>query len=471
MCNWFCQYTDSIFFSLTICFFYVETGIIFIRFLPLDTVEIGPYKLNGNVLLAPMAGITDSVFRQLCMRHGAAWAASEMISSDLSLATTAKTRDRLKRISPATGEFTNQRADFATSVEHAAVPHVVQIVGSDATQLAQAARINVRHGAQVIDINMGCPARKVCRRAAGSALLSDERLVEDILEAVVGAVDVPVTLKIRTGPDRGRRNALRIAEIAENAGIKMLAIHGRTRADKFAGVAEYDTIADVKQHVGIPVVANGDIKTPEDAHKVLQLTGADGVMIGRAAQGNPWIFAEINAADIDRCTQQRNEDVPERRTQTLQFVGAGDYKLDTSCGSQLNKEVYRKEDSRKEQDYREWQGSRNSFNSNDSCSNNTENNYKLSVGGLITERNRQLDVLDHVRGLHQQYGEYRGSRIARKHIGWYSRNVGLKVVADNPRASRLFRRAFNLSTGCGEQLALIQRFFDQPESFCTPSAA
>jgi tRNA-dihydrouridine synthase B len=237
-------------------------------------MRIGAHALRNGLFVAPMAGITDRAFRRLARRFGAALAVSEMVSSRPELRESRKTRLRL---------------------DHAGEPGPisVQIAGSDPALLADAARFNVAGGAEIIDINMGCPAKKVCNAAAGSALLSDEWLVKRILEAVVAAVDVPVTLKIRTGPAPERRNALRVARIAESAGIQALAIHGRTRADLFNGQAEYDTIAEVKSRVRIPVIANGDIRTPEDAQRVLAATGADGVMIGRAAQGRPWLFREI----------------------------------------------------------------------------------------------------------------------------------------------------------------------------------
>jgi tRNA-dihydrouridine synthase B len=221
-----------------------------------------------------MAGITDRPFRRLARRFGAALAVSEMVSARPELRESRKTRLRL---------------DHAGETG----PISVQIAGADPQMLAEAARLNVAGGAQIIDINMGCPAKKVCNVHAGSALLEDEALVARILEAVVGAVDVPVTLKIRTGPAPGRRNAVRIARIAEAAGVQALAIHGRTRACAFGGQAEYETIAEVKSRVRIPVIANGDVHTPEDAKRVLEATGADGVMVGRAAQGRPWLFREI----------------------------------------------------------------------------------------------------------------------------------------------------------------------------------
>ena len=237
-------------------------------------MHIGPYQLHNNLVVAPMAGVTDRPFRQLCRRLGAGLAVSEMVTADASLWGSRKTLRRLDHH----GE---------------SAPVSVQIVGADPHKLAQAARVNVDHGAQIIDINMGCPAKKVCKVAAGSALLQDEALVGRILDAVVGAVEVPVTLKIRTGWDAANRNGMTIARIAEEAGIQALAVHGRTRADKFAGVAEYDTIRAIKAAVSIPVLANGDIDSPRKAKAVLEHTGVDGLMIGRAAQGRPWIFREI----------------------------------------------------------------------------------------------------------------------------------------------------------------------------------
>ena len=238
-------------------------------------MRIGPYQLPNRLILAPMAGVTDLPFRQLCRRLGAGMAVSEMVSSNSLLWGSAKTRRRAAHA----GE---------------SAPRSVQIMGTEPAMMAEAARVNADQGAQIIDINMGCPAKKVCNVAAGSALLRDEKKVAAILEAVVAAVDVPVTLKIRTGWDRAHRNAVTIGRIAENAGVQLLAIHGRTRADHYKGEAEYDTIAEVKQAIGIPVVANGDITTPQKARQVLEYTGADAVMIGRAAQGRPWIFREID---------------------------------------------------------------------------------------------------------------------------------------------------------------------------------
>jgi tRNA-dihydrouridine synthase B len=238
-------------------------------------MQIGPHILKNNLIVAPMAGVTDRPFRQLCKSMGAGMAVSEMVSSNSLLWGSEKTR---------------RRANHEGEVD----PISVQIAGADPAMMAEAARYNVAQGAQIIDINMGCPAKKICNVMAGSALLQDQPLVRRILDAVVGAVSVPVTLKIRTGWDTQHKNALAVAHIAEDAGIQALAIHGRTRACAYAGHAEYDTIAAVKAEVKIPVIANGDITTPEKARQVLEYTKADAVMIGRAAQGRPWIFREIS---------------------------------------------------------------------------------------------------------------------------------------------------------------------------------
>ncbi len=237
-------------------------------------MQIGPYLIDPPVVLAPMAGVTDKPFRLLCKRLGAGLAVSEMTNADPRLWHTRKSL---------------QRMDHVGEPE----PVSVQIAGYDPAMLAEAARFNVANGAQLIDINMGCPAKKVCNVWSGSALLQDEPLVARIVKAVVDAVEVPVTLKIRTGWDRQNRNALNIARIAEDSGIAALAVHGRTRADKYEGDAEYDTITAVKAAVRIPVLANGDVSTPQQARHVLDITGADALMIGRGAQGRPWIFREI----------------------------------------------------------------------------------------------------------------------------------------------------------------------------------
>jgi tRNA-dihydrouridine synthase B len=237
-------------------------------------MQIGPHRIEPRVVLAPMAGVTDKPFRLLCKRLGAGLAVSEMTTSDPRFWHTSKSVHRMDHI----GEPD---------------PVSVQIAGTVPAVMAEAARFNVDHGAQIIDINMGCPAKKVCNAWAGSALMRDEALVAQILEAVVAAVDVPVTLKIRTGWDAGNRNAPRIARIAEQSGIAALAVHGRTRDQQYTGLAEYDTIAQIKSQLSIPVIANGDIDSPQRAAFVLRHTGCDAVMVGRAAQGRPWLLGAI----------------------------------------------------------------------------------------------------------------------------------------------------------------------------------
>lgn len=237
--------------------------------------NIGPYQIQNQTVLAPMAGVTDLPFRRLCRKMGAGLVVSEMVAADPNTWSTRKSRLRV--------QFGDEPA-----------PRSVQIAGYDPQMMAEAALFNVQLGAEIIDINMGCPAKKVCKRAAGSALLQNPELVESILTAVVSAVDVPVTLKIRTGWDRQNRNAKTIARIAEDSGVAALAVHGRTKACRFVGEVEYDTIAKVVDAVSIPVLANGDITDPQRAVSVLKHTGAAAVMIGRAAQGNPWIFNQIN---------------------------------------------------------------------------------------------------------------------------------------------------------------------------------
>jgi tRNA-dihydrouridine synthase B len=323
-------------------------------------VQIGPYLLRNNVFVAPMAGVTDRPFRQLCKQLGAGYAVSEMAASNPRLWATEKS---------------SRRTDHAGEME----PKAVQIAGADPQDLADCARFNVERGAQIIDINMGCPVKKVCNSWCGSALLQNEALVKEIVQAVVGAVDVPVTLKFRTGWNRANRNALTIARIAEDAGIAMLTLHGRTRADGYKGDAEYDTIAAVKRAVAIPVVANGDITTPEKARYVLDHTGADAVMIGRAAQGRPWIFREI------------------------------DHYLRT--GSHLPAP------------------------------------YVDEVRALMDE---------HLRAHYAFYGEYLGVRTARKHIGWYVRDL---------EGGEAFRQQMNLLESTDEQLQAVDQFFESQWSF------
>ncbi|HEY4318789.1 MAG TPA: tRNA dihydrouridine synthase DusB [Herbaspirillum sp.] len=318
-------------------------------------MKLGPYLLRNNVFVAPMAGVTDRPFRQLCKQLGAGYAVSEMAASNPRLWHSEKTSRR-----------TNHEGEMA--------PKAVQIAGADPAMLAECARFNVERGAQVIDINMGCPVKKVCNSWCGSALLQHETLVGEILDAVVRAVDVPVTLKFRTGWDRLHKNALAIARMAEQSGIAMLTLHGRTRADGYSGVAEYDTIAAVKAAVSIPVVANGDITRPRKAREVLDFTKADAVMIGRAAQGRPWIFREID-----------------------HFLRTGE-----TLPAPLVGEV-------------------------------------------------QALMLEHLEAHYAFYGDYLGVRTARKHIGWYVREL---------QGGEAFRQRMNLLEDCAQQLAAVRAFFD-----------
>jgi len=317
-------------------------------------MKIGAHVLRNALFVAPMAGVTDRPFRQLARRFGAALAISEMVGSRPELRSSRKTRLRLDH----QGE---------------AAPIAVQIAGADPATMADAARYNVDQGAQLIDINMGCPAKKVCNVYAGSALLGNEGLVARILEAVVGAVAVPVTLKIRTGLHPGARNALRIGRLAQSAGVRLLTIHGRTRACGFGGHAEYDVIAEVKAALSIPVIANGDIRTPEDAKRVLEHTAADGVMIGRAAHGRPWIFREIE-----------------------HFLATGERLAAPGAGE---------------------------------------------IGALLHE---------HLEGLYALYGEEHGVRVARKHIGWTTRELA---------GGEQFRRYANGIESARTQLAAVDAYF------------
>ena len=319
------------------------------------SMHIGPYQLRNNVFVAPMAGVTARPFRQFCKELGAGYAVSEMAASDPRVMASVKTARRI-----------NHEGEME--------PKAVQIAGADPVMLADAARFNVDRGAQIIDINMGCPVKKVCNNWCGSALLRDEALVARLLEAVVNAVDVPVTLKFRTGWDRQSKNALTIAHIAQESGIAMLTLHGRTRADGYTGDAEYDTIAAVKAASKLPVVANGDIDTPFKAKRVLQLTGADAVMVGRAAQGRPWIFREIA------------------------------HYLTTST---------------------------------------------LLPAPYVAEV-RQL-MATHLQAHYEFYGAYLGVRTARKHIGWYARDLP---------GGEIFRQRMNLIEDCDTQLAAVDNFFE-----------
>ncbi|MFC4655530.1 tRNA dihydrouridine synthase DusB [Rheinheimera marina] len=319
-------------------------------------VRIGPYQLENNVICAPMAGVTDYTFRELCRRFGAALAVSEMMSSNPLVWQSEKSLNRM----------THQDESGIRSI---------QIAGADPEQMAEAAVFNVEHGAQIIDINMGCPAKKVNKKLAGSALLQYPELVEQIVRAVVNAVKVPVTLKIRTGWDPEHRNGVHIARIAQDNGIQALAVHGRTKACMYKGEAEYDTIRTIKQNVSIPVIANGDITTAEKARFVLDYTGADAIMIGRAAQGRPWIFREV-----------------------VHYLATG---------------------------------------------------QTLAAPAISEVRDI---MLEHVRGLHQLYGEVLGPRIARKHVGWY--------LAEHD-SEGVFRSEFNGIEQGNVQLDALNVYFEQ----------
>ena len=318
-------------------------------------MKIGNIQLKNNLIVAPMAGVTDRPFRSLCKKLGAGMAVSEMVASNSLLWGSEKTL---------------RRGNHEGEVE----PKVIQIAGADPAMMAEAAKYNVDSGADIIDINMGCPAKKICNVYAGSALLKDEALVARIVDAVVRAVNVPVTLKIRTGWNKDNRNALAIARIAEDHGIQSLAMHGRTRACMYTGDAEYDTIRAVKQSVGIPVVANGDVRTPEKAKFVLEYTGADAIMIGRAAQGRPWIFREIE-----------------------HFLATGE-KLPPPPVAEIR---------------------------------------EVMVG--------------HLHDLYEFYGIERGVRVARKHIGWYTKGL---------MNSAVFRARMNTLDEAALQLSAVAEFFD-----------
>lgn len=318
-------------------------------------MNIGPYSLRNNVFVAPMAGVTDRPFRQLCKQLGAGYAVSEMAASNPQL-------------------WHSEKSSRRTNHDGEMEPKAVQIAGADPLMLAECAKFNVDRGAQIIDINMGCPVKKVCNSWCGSALLQNEPLVAKILESVVNAVNVPVTLKFRTGWDRDHKNALTIAKMAEQSGIAMLTLHGRTRADGYRGDAEYDTIAAVKAAVSVPVVANGDITSPEKAQYVLAYTKADAVMIGRAAQGRPWICREID-----------------------HFLKTGEH----------------------------------------------------LPAPMVSEVMQLMD--EHLKAHYAFYGDYLGVRTARKHIGWYVRNL---------RGGEIFRQQMNVLTDCQLQLAAVKEFFE-----------
>lgn len=318
--------------------------------------HIGKHIIQGHALLAPMAGVTDLPFRQICRDLGAALTTSEMITSDTSLWASTKSSSRL-------------RMDDNTYI-----PRSMQIAGTDPEQLALAAIQCVELGADIIDINMGCPAKKVCKKLAGSALLKDEALVAKILETVVESVDVPVTLKTRTGWDKQNKNGINVAIMAEELGIAAIAIHGRTRECRFHGLAEYETITRITDAVNIPVIANGDISSAQKAHDVLNETGAAAVMIGRSALGNPWIFAQINALLTDK-----NDKIAPPEPSTIQPV-----------------------------------------------------------------------ALEHIKALHDFYGEFKGLRIARKHFAWYSKNLPL---------SKESIKTFNQIEAAEQQLQHITNYF------------
>lgn len=317
-------------------------------------MRIGTYSLPNNLILAPMAGVTDQPFRQLCYKLGAGMTVSEMLSSNPKVWQTDKSMQRMDH----SGELGIRS---------------VQIAGSEPELMAQAAKINVSQGAQIIDINMGCPAKKVNKKLAGSALMQHPALVESILTAVVEAVDVPVTLKTRTGWNLDHKNGIEIAQIAERCGIQALAVHGRTRACMYKGEAEYNTIRAIKETISIPVIANGDITSPEQAAHVLRYTGADAIMIGRGAQGNPWIFKQIQ-----------------------HFLEYGEH---------------------------------------------------LQAPPLDEVAHT---VVEHVKALHQFYGEYKGVRIARKHVGWY--------LNERPNG-REFRQAFNGIEEAKQQINTLEHYF------------
>ncbi|MGB0893241.1 MAG: tRNA dihydrouridine synthase DusB [Parashewanella sp.] len=317
-------------------------------------MQIGPYQLKNQLIVAPMAGVTDQAFRNLCLRHGAALAVSEMLSSNPDVWDSEKSRHRM----------THSGEDGIRSV---------QIAGADPQLMANAARFNVEQGAQIIDINMGCPAKKVNKKLAGSALMQDPLLVEQILHAVVTAVDVPVTLKIRTGWDPEHKNGVQIAQIAESCGIAALAVHGRTRKCMYKGEAEYDTISAIKKAISLPVIANGDIDTPEKARFVLEKTNADAIMIGRGAQGRPWIFNEIQ-----------------------HYLETGE---------------------------------------------------KLTP---ISQTEKRQTMLEHLTKLYALYGEYKGIRFARKHIGWYF----------DTEEQRQFRAEFNRLETVTEQYSMVECYFE-----------
>ncbi|MGB1237654.1 MAG: tRNA dihydrouridine synthase DusB [Pseudomonadales bacterium] len=305
--------------------------------------HIGPYQIDSQVVLAPMAGVTDQPFRRLCRQLGAGLVVSEMVTSDTKL-------------------WNSRKSSFRLTHDDEIEPRSVQIAGGDAQMLAHAAQMNVQRGAQIIDINMGCPAKKVCSKAAGSALLKDESLVHEILKAVTAAVEVPVTLKIRTGWDKDSINAPTIARMAEDCGIQALAVHGRTRACAFKGEVEYQTIADVVEAIDIPVFANGDINSVEQAQYVLSNTKAAAVMLGRGAQGRPWIFREIEHY------LKTGERLPEIKIDEVKSILTGHVKaLHQFYGDYLGLRIARKHVGWYLQSLQDGKGFRASFNKLDAC--------------------------------------------------------------------------------------------------------
>lgn len=330
-------------------------------------LTVGRYTFANALALAPMAGVTDRVFRDICREKGAGMVVGEMLSAKMTLKGSKKAKTQLRIASHDEPE-----------------PRIIQLLGNDPDEMAQAAQYNVQQGAQIIDINMGCPAKKVCKKAAGSSLLKDEHLVSEILQAVVQAVDVPVTLKTRLGWSEEHKNIIRISQIAQEAGIQLLTVHGRTREQRFNGVARYELLAEVKRQLDIPLLVNGDIDSPEKARDVLALTQADGLMIGRPAQGNPWIFKEIE-----------------------HFLATGKHRDRPSLEEQKN------------------------------------------------------TMLTHLVGLHALYGEFSGTKIARKHIGWYFEHL--------PFSAASLQRFFSLTTP-EQQLDFIHTVFDHLPDDMTTSA-
>ncbi|HCU88757.1 MAG TPA: tRNA dihydrouridine synthase DusB [Gammaproteobacteria bacterium] len=320
--------------------------------------NLGKFKFDCPIILAPMAGVGDRVYRNICLENGADYTVSEMVTSDPRLRTSVKTRRRLQEVG--SGGI-----------------RIVQIAGADPTILATAARYFVDHGADVIDINMGCPVKKVCNQMAGSALMRDERLVASLLAAVVTAVTVPVTLKMRTGWDLSNRNAPTIAHIAQDLGVQLLTVHGRTRDCRFKGHAEFDTVAQIKSDLTIPVIANGDICDVNQVNKVLNYTKCDGLMIGRAALGNPWIFGRMKAA-------LRGQVIPKA----------------PNCEQVVSM------------------------------------------------------MKHHVAALHEFYGDRVGSRVARKHIGWYSEHLG---------DGKAFRKVFNQIESAPSQLLMFDNYYSNAQ--------